>query len=177
MYPGRVLRWQYFPRSDRPPEVVKDAVEAFDRVYDRITSDEHSLNSDEVLGQCRAALESRGFRVETGKKKEQKISVPVLFGENGMIEKSFEADAHDERRRMVLEVEAGRGVVNNQFLKDLFQACLMHDVDYLGIAVRQVYQYGNSSSKDYERVVTFFDTLYASRRLTLPLRGLVVIGY
>ena len=53
--------------------------------------------------------------------------------------KSFEADAWNIPEKMVLEVEAGRAVVNNQFLKDLFQACMMHDVDYLGIAVRNTY--------------------------------------
>lgn len=100
----------------------------------------------------------------------------MLFGENGSVEKSFDADAHDAQRRMVLEIEAGRAVANNQFLKDLFQACMMHDVEYLGIAVRQVYE-GGGALKDYERVVTFIDTLYASRRLSLPLAGIVVIGY
>jgi hypothetical protein len=48
----------------------------------------------------------------------------------------------------VLEVEAARGVDNNQFLKDLFQACMMHDVQYLGIAVRNVYP----QSPDFEKV-------------------------
>lgn len=152
-----------------------DAVEAFSSVHDEIASSTHELLSDEVLARCRTALENKGFEVESGKKKAEKITVPVLFGENGSIEKSFDADAYDAARGMVLEVEAGRGVANNQFLKDLFQACLMHGVDYLGIAVRQVY--GKSSSKDYERVITFFDTLYASQRLTLPLTGIVVIGY
>jgi len=32
-----------------------------------------------------------------------------------------------------LEVEAGRAYTNYQFLKDLFQACMMHDVQYLGM--------------------------------------------
>ena len=73
----------------------------------------------------------------------------------------------------MLEVEAGRAVVNNQFLKDLFQACMMHDVSHLAIAVRNVYR----SSNDFERLMKFFDTLYASNRLQLPLKGILVIGY
>lgn len=156
--------------------MVKDAVDAWSEVHGEISSAEYDLNSDEVLARCRKALEGRGFRVESGKRRSDKISVPVLFGENGSVEKSFDADAHDAQRRMVLEIEAGRAVANNQFLKDLFQACMMHDVEYLGIAVRQVYE-GGGASKDYERVVTFIDTLYASRRLSLPLAGIVVIGY
>ena len=74
----------------------------------------------------------------------------------------------------MLEVEAGRAFLNNQFLKDLFQACMMHNVEYLGIAVRMIYL---DKNKDYEKVVQYFDTLYASNRLQLPLKGLLVIGY
>ncbi len=40
----------------------------------------------------------------------------------------------------VVEVEAGTGVANNGYLKDLFQACLLPDVQYLVVAMRQVYQ-------------------------------------
>ena len=49
---------------------------------------------------------------------------------------------------------------------------MMHDV-YLAIAVRNSYGGGN----DFEKVVRFFDTLYASNRLQLPLKGILVIGY
>lgn len=90
-----------------------------------------------------------------------------------MVEKAFEADAWHREQKMVVEVEAGRGYLNNQFLKDLFQACMMHDVDYCTIAVRNRY----IDSNDFENVVSFFETLYASRRLTLPLKGVLVIGY
>ena len=98
---------------------------------------------------------------------------------NGKVEKSFEADAYHGEQGYVLEVEAGRAVVNNQFLKDLFQACMMHEVRYLGIAVRNSYTSGvkKTVSKDFERVITFFDTLYASDRLKLPLEGILIIGY
>jgi len=96
-----------------------------------------------------------------------------LFGLNGKLEKSIEADAYLESEGFVLEIEAGRAVVNNQFLKDLFQACMMHDVFYLGIAVRDTYRGGN----DFEKVARFFDTIYASNRLQLPLQGILLIGY
>jgi hypothetical protein len=39
----------------------------------------------------------------------------------------------------VLEIEAGRAVDNNQFLKDLFEACVSEKVKYLAIAVRLTY--------------------------------------
>jgi hypothetical protein len=99
--------------------------------------------------------------------------VPVLFGLNGRQEKSFEADAYYESKGTVIEVEAGPAVTNNQFLKDLFQACMMHNVEHLAIAVRNIYL----KSNDFERVVRFFDTLYVSDRIELPLSGVLIVGY
>ncbi len=37
-------------------------------------------------------LEKIGFTIEKSKKKEDKIKIPVLFGLNGSLEKSFDAD-------------------------------------------------------------------------------------
>ncbi|MBX3417516.1 MAG: hypothetical protein KF851_07945 [Pirellulaceae bacterium] len=140
---------------------------------DEIESGVANLDSNGVLAVVRPELQSIGFIVEIGKKVSEKISVPVLFGRNGILEKSFDADAFHVATGFVLEVEAGRGVVNNQFLKDLFQACMMTDVRYLGIAVAN--QYGNN--KDFEAVCRFFDTLYATDRLKLPLDGVLILGY
>lgn len=122
----------------------------------------------------RPDLESIGYKVEKGKKKEEKIQVPVLFGKNGSLEMYFEADAYHSKNRTVVEVEAVRGVTNNQFLNDLFQACMMHNVSFLVIAVKNIYL---QSQKDFEKVTTFFNSLYASRRLILPLEGVLIIGY
>jgi hypothetical protein len=149
-----------------------DVVHAF-KSAPGIDSASQSDPSNRILAAVVPGLISLGFTVEVGKRPADKILVPVLFGLNGKIEKYFYADAHHVKEGFVVEVEAGRGVLNNQFLKDLFQACMMHDVKYLAIAVRNIY--GNS--KDFDRVCTFFDTLYASNRLQLPLRGLLVIGY
>lgn len=110
--------------------------------------------------------------MEKSKKAVDKITVPVLFDRNGHPEKSFEADAVHPETHTVLEVEAGRGVTNYQFLKDLFQACMMYNVDYLTIAVRNRYR----SSDDFNKVDAFFETLHASGRLRLPLDGVLIIG-
>ena len=129
--------------------------------------------SNEVLAKICKDLQAIGFQVETGKTANAKIKIPVLFGANGKVEKSFEADGYDAANKVVIEVEAGRGVTNHQFLKDLFQACVMQDVDYLVIAVRNDYR----GSDDYSKVITFLETLYASQRLKLPLTGVLIIGY
>jgi len=148
-------------------------VNAFEAVAAEIDSTTHDLSSNGVLALIAPHLTAAGFTAEIGKKAKEKIRVPVLFGLNGRLEKSFYADAYHQAGGFVVEVEAGRGVVNNQFLKDLFQACMMHDVFYLAIAVRNVYKGG----QNFETVCRFFNTLYASQRLQIPLRGILVVGY
>jgi len=129
--------------------------------------------SNSVMARLRPGLERVGFRVEKGKSIEDKIVVPVLFGRRGKILKCFNADAHAAVQGWVLEVEAGRAVDNNQFLKDIFQACMMHDVLHLAIAVRNKYR----NSDDFAKVEGFLETLYVSGRLQLPLKGILLIGY
>lgn len=121
----------------------------------------------------RLQLVQLGFEVENGKTNEEKIVVPVLFGENGKVDKSYHADAYHRSSGYVVEVEAGAGVSNNRFLVDLFKALTMHGVDHLAIAVRIRYK----TSNDFDRVVGFLDTLYTSNRFTLPLKEVLIIGY
>lgn len=64
-------------------------------------------------------------------------------------------------------------MVNNQFLKDIFQASMMVNIDYLVLAVRNTYR----QSDDFQKVYQFLDTLYTSQRIILPLKGILVIGY
>jgi hypothetical protein len=167
------INWFHFPQSSKPSEKMLQTISAFDRVHAKISSSKFDLNSNAVLAVVSPELQKIGFRVESGKTKVEKIGVPVFYGENGSVEKSFDADAYHEREGIVLEVEAGRGVVNNQFLKDLFQACMMDGVSQLCIAVRQTYK----GQRDFNTVVTFMHTLFASRRLELPLKSIVIIGY
>jgi len=171
--PAASIEWQYYPRSRRAIPLAEAVVQAFKNEARAISSGSFQHNSNNVLESLRRHLVEIGFEVEAGKSRDEKVCVPVLFGRDGAPEKSFDADAYHRTGGFVLEVEAGRGVVNNQFLKDLFQACMMHEVKYLAIAIRKVYR----GDKNFETVCRFFDTLYASKRLTLPLEGILVIGY
>lgn len=173
-----VIEWQHFPTSSACPVVIRQVIEAFESVANEIDSDvSDGMSSDEVLSLIEPGLRRAGFEVETGKSKHQVIEVPVLFGRNDRVEKSFKADAVNWDAGVVVEVEAGRAVANNAFLKDLFEACMMHEVTGLLVAVRRTYRSGSSKSKDFERVLSFFETLYASGRLSLPLSSVVVLGY
>ncbi len=168
-----MIKWMLFPHSQIPDDLSLAIVGKFEKVSDRIDSEKHMYKSDEVLRILAPGLKQMGFQIEESKKGKDKIHVPVLYGMNGRVEKSFEADGYHPEGRYVLEVEAGRGYVNNQFLKDFFEACVMLNVDRLCIAVRNIYHTGN----DFERICRFFDSLYASGKLQVPLSSLLIIGY
>ena len=171
------IDWMFYPKSNSCPQHLINVINVFNSNIDKFDSSIFSYSSNEVLEELRPDLESNGYLVESGKKKDEKISVPVLFGKNGILEKSFDADAYSPNTATVIEVEAGRAVANYQFLKDLFEACVMNNVDYLVIAVRKLYIAGGRPQKDFDSVISFFDTLYSSNKLHLPLKGILIIGY
>lgn len=168
-----MIRFQFFPRSQGINVEIQSVISAFQIEYERLKSPDFNLSSNEVLEIVRPHLEKIGFTCETGKTKEKKISVPVLFGYDNKVDKAFNADAVSHDGKIVIEIEAGRATENNQFLKDIFQACMMFEVEYLVIVVRKVYR----KHKDFEIIHTFLETLYISNRLHLPLKGILLIGY
>ena len=167
------IQYQFFPKSSGVPNSLLKVVDIFKQKENQITSLKYQLPSNDVLGIISEDIEKLGYRVEKSKRAEDKIQVPVLFGRNGLLEKYFEADGYNQLGQTVIEVEAGRAVTNYQFLKDIFQACVMHDVLYLVVAVRNIYR----NQKDFDMVISFLDTLYASNRMILPLKGILIIGY
>ncbi|HMN89395.1 MAG TPA: hypothetical protein PKD70_08325 [Saprospiraceae bacterium] len=167
------LLYQLFPRSFGITPEIEAVIECFSKNYEQIKSPENNLSSDGVLKIITNDLEKLNFQVEKSKASGDKIKVPVLFSVNNKIDKFFDADAVSADGKIVIEVEAGRAYRNNQFLKDIFQACMMPKVEYLVIAVRNHYH----NSDDFKSVYQFLETLYISNRLLLPLKGIVLIGY
>ena len=168
-----MIQYQFFPRSRGINTEMSRIVNCFVNANDKISSDNNDLTSNEVLAVLRPYFESIGFSVECGKSKEDIIDVPVLLGVNNKVDKSFYADAISKDGKTVIEVEAGQATENHRFLKDIFEACMMFDVEYLVLAVRNKYR----SHHDFDRVYTFLETLYISNRLHLPLIGIMLIGY
>lgn len=168
-----MIRYQFFPRSAGVTPAIQAIVDCFVAANDDISSDTHTLVSNAVLEVLRPHLQAIGATVETGKQTSEKIPVPVLFGLNNVIDKYFYADAKSADGTIVLEIEAGRATENYQFLKDIFQACMMHGIEYLVLAVRNDYR----GHDDFMRVYSFLETLYISNRLRLPLAGILLIGY
>lgn len=154
-------------------ETISQVIACFEKHIGEFESPTHNLKSDDVLKILAPDLKGLDFLVEESKSSEDKIKVPVLFSLNNRIDKYFDADAVSLDGKIVLEVEAGRAYSNNQFLKDVFQACMMYGVDYLIIAVRNDYR----GHADFDSVFNFFETLYINGRLQLPLKGIVLIGY
>ena len=168
-----MIQYQFFPRSQGITNEIKMVIESFKSVENEIDSNSKELKSNDVLAKVRPFLEQESFTVETGKGKNDKIDVPVLFGKDNNVDKSFYADALSKDGRIVIEVEAGRATENNQFLKDIFEACMMFDVEYLVLAVRNVYR----THADFDIIHTFLETMYISNRIKLPLKGILLIGY
>jgi hypothetical protein len=167
------IQYQLFPRSIPMNIQLKQIVNCFEEIEPKIRSSDFQLSSNSVLELLRLHLEILEIKVEQGKTKAGKINVPVLFGLNDKVDKSFHADALSLDGKIVIEVEAGRAVDNNQFLKDIFQACMMFGVEYLVLAVRNHYR----QQQDFQEVYKFLELLYISNRLILPLQGIMLIGY
>ncbi len=168
-----MIKYQFFPRSVGLAQPIKAVVDCFLSIESQIDSSTNNLNSNQVLSLLRPCLLRIGFKVEAGKREAEKIKVPVLFGLDNKVDKYFNADAVSEDGRIILEVEAGRAVENYQFLKDIFQACMMFGVEYLVLAVRNTYR----GHDDFKQIYMFLETLYISSRLTLPINGILLIGY
>ena len=168
-----MIQYQFFPRSVGLVGPIAAVVDCFRLGENEVASPQHNLSSDGVLRVLRPHLEKAGYRVETGKNRDQKIKVHVLFGLNNTIDKYFDADAISADGKVVVEIEAGRALDNYQFIKDIFQASLMCGVEYLVIAVRNHYR----GTHTFERIAVFLETLYVSNRIRLPLHGILLIGY
>lgn len=168
-----MIRFQFFPRSIGVVKPIEDVLKAFKKVECDIDSKTNNKKSDDVLAAVEPYLTELKYNVEKDKSNKGKIDVPVLFGTNNTIDKSFYADAISCDGKIVIEVEAGRATENNQFLKDIFEASMMFEVEYLILAVRNTYR----GHDDFERIYTFLETMYISNRIKLPLKGILLIGY
>jgi hypothetical protein len=90
------IRYQCYPKTERPPHFIEAVVNVF-RTHEHAistTARDKGLTSDEVLEILRADLAKIGFEVEQGKRNQDKILRPVLFGENGQPTLQYEVDDH-----------------------------------------------------------------------------------
>lgn len=139
------------------------------------------LTSDKVLAVLRPGLEGLGYRVESGKTREDRITLPVLFGDQGHARVRYDVDAVHDELGVIVEVEAGRGARGNAVYRDLVRASLIVDARFLALGVMTAYRH-KSSGKDivvhsYAETKDQLDAIYASQRLRLPFDGILLFGY
>jgi hypothetical protein len=105
----------------------------------------------------------------------------VLFGELGKEDMAYEVDAFHGGDGIALEVEAGRGARGNAVYRDLIEASLLVDADYLVLGVLQEYRHKSGGRpivvRSYTDARSVLDAIYASNRLQLPFKGVLLIGY
>ncbi len=158
-------------------------VAAMEPLVSTLDTESHSViprKSDAVLAELRPQLELLGYAVETGKRAEQKIRRPVLFGENGIPKVNYEIDAFHDGHGVALEVEAGRGASNNADYRDILRSALILDATYLALLMPKIYRHGSNpvtTIKAYQNTKNQLDAVFASRRLRLPFEGVLLIGY
>jgi hypothetical protein len=142
---------------------------------------EEGLTSDVVLAFLRPGLEALGYTVESGKLAAQRIKRPVLFGPEGSWLVEYDVDAVHDDLRIVVEVEAGRGARGNAVYRDLIRASLIVDADYLALGVMSAYRHMSGGRgvvvESYREAERQLDAIYASGRLRLPFKGLLLFGY
>ena len=178
------VSFQTFPSNKPPPQFINLLVDVFFEHHSEIQSTDFgkSMVSDEVLRTIEPSLAKQGFEVESGKRKDQKIDVPVFYGRNGKPSLRFQVDAYNSHFRCGLEVEAGRSVNGgNAIYRDIYQALVMDRIDHMAIAVPHLYRSNDSLSNGkgedcYTKCVEISQTLFMAERISIPF-GLTIIGY
>jgi|TARA_B100001057_G_scaffold81027_1_gene76275 hypothetical protein len=182
----KTIAWSYFPKTDPIPNELEEIIGVFEKNFKEIDTvkDEEKitkgvkeikdrLQSDDILKIVEKDFLDLNFKIETDKKKYNKIRVPVLFGHQGKTAQAFEVDGWHEENKIVLEIERGRAFANNQFLKDIFEVSVMVNVDYLVLAVSNLYK----GSNDFDKICVWLETIYATNRIKLSLKGILLVGY
>ena len=176
------IKFTTFPRTKAPPDFVNHLIEIFKRHEAEISTKtlQNALNSNQVLSHLSDDLVQLGFTVELGKARSQKIKRPVFFGENGIPSLLYEIDGYHSGWNCGIEIEAGRALMGNAVYRDLVQACVMVQLEYLVLAVPNEYKFGSGRnkgvSKDYSQTKAIADALYGHSRMNVPY-SLVLIGY
>lgn len=146
------IRYQFFSKDKDVTQELMDIIKIFVKHSDEFNSYNKELCSNEVLNCVSNDLKQLGYKIKETR--------------NG-------PDAINKQHKIIIEVEAGRALTNNQFLRNLIETCLIDNVEYLILAVRNIYK----KQHDYDKIVEFLGRLYASSKLILPLKGVLVLGY
>ena len=175
-------RWSYYPTRNRPPNWVSDFISTVQVAKDKIDSASVSgLTSNKVLAILRPHLLPLGYIVEEDSTKAKRIRRPVLFGEQGKERVAYHVDAVHDQLGILVEIEAGRGARGNAVYRDLIRSSLVVDAEYLCLGVMSVYPHRSGQKNvgvaGYVEAKNALHAIYASGRLTLAFKGILLFGY
>jgi hypothetical protein len=163
--------YEVLPTRFPLPKHLSKVVQVFEKNNAALSDDVlKGVKKSHVLKIVKKGLRENGFAVEESKKAKDKIRIG-----------SFNVDAYQKETGTIIDIEAGRAHHNYEFLKALFESCIIKEANYLVIAVPTQYtingESGEQTEKTFDSVIKHFDDLYASDRLKLPLKGVLIIGY
>lgn len=175
-------QWFYYPQQTRPPDWAQhfaDTVAGAQAAIDSRTVD--GLGSNDVLAALRRGLEGQGYKVEGGRRREQLIHRPVLFGEGGIPRLEYQVDAVHDEHGILVEIEAGRGARGNALYRDLVRSSLVVGARFLVLGMMIEYRHRSGGktikTRSYKEARDLLDAVYASGRLGLPFEGVLLVGY
>lgn len=174
-------QWSYFPRNVRAPQWVGPLVSVVAKAETHISTmtTKAGLDSNAVLLHLADGLDALGYQVEKSKGASDKISRPVLFGDEGRSDVTMEIDAFHDGEGIAVEVEAGRAWNGNAVYRDLVRTSLLLDARYLVLVLPVAYAPPSVKKPvpAYAYSRDLLDAIYASQRLRLPFQGVLLVGY
>ena len=182
-------------KVEQIPVFLEDVVKVFKRNQKKIDSTlEETMHksSNEVLKEITNSLKRLDYDVEEGKKKK----IEIRIEEDSSNHKKFNVDALHRTEKIIIEVEAGVAVANNNFLKDIMECEIISSKGkvfvkgtkrdlknpYLIIAVKNKYHFKSkknnkfTTNKDYKNIVKWLRD-FESSNLKLNIEGILLIGY
>jgi hypothetical protein len=170
--------WHYYSLDPRVPEWARNLVRL---VADRLAvKPEMSMwKGTPVLRELAPDLHDFGYKVEGSKRDAESIILP-----RGRSGKTVRPDAIHPQHRVLLEIEGGPSVLGGHAVqRELIRASMAHDIRYLAVGVQRRYtrkggpMQPNKVERGYSAAEGLLCDLYESKRLTLPLDGVLLFGY
>jgi hypothetical protein len=183
--------WRYYPQPDRPRVDLRQLIEAMETVGSWLETDwwlrpkggkdtrditrelERQLPApDNATSSVGIGLQ-RGWNLET---REHYPKMPFLYAEGDASIQSVEPDAvfvDDHDRLTLVEIEGGGALTNYRGMKDVVEALLLPNVDYVALIV----PFRAHHTFPYDYYNNLVTSLYAQQIVQAHLRGLLVVGY
>lgn len=171
------LRWRYFPPTEEIPTHLTKVITAFTGAWPAIET--YVASKGGTDGRVIAAEVENHFPQASGwhlENADGKVRMPVIWGENGTVLMRVEPDGlfrHPDGAITLLEIEGGGAVQNNRLMKDLFEALLIPQVDYVAVAVPQLAH----GRPPFDIAVNLVSAIYARSLQIGHLKGVLLIGW